>query len=678
MKILPIIWIFIFLLMNQVASKETEESRLMMAKTTQKSMVECLGEGSTLVFPFFSRLFFGWSVVRPQVEFSYTPTNSEGGVIDAIFGNNSDWSNSEVLPTAEQLNLTAANNRSLLIVPVVGAAVVPFVNLGLRNTSIVLTQQTLTSIFAGLISKWNDPAIVVTNPDLASVDHDILMSVRSDLAGTTFGFTSALHQFDPQVWIWPPSLSFPSEAIARYGDRWLGSNDDAQGSLAILSQVVDTPYSIGYLANSYLILAGFASEGVVHLQDPITGQSVDPFNGLIVAGDNPVLDSPENGGQPSLLNLPIAGAWPISLYSFFLFNIDYSEVRQEKDCARPSETALFLSWLLTNPEARSDGLRIGYIPSPLSIGANISSLLRRITCAGRPLLPVVYIDQRESGVWVAMLAIAMVCCLFPLAIAVGFGVSDWKRATKIGVSFIASTLIGALLLLSAVVVFYLLPTNDAICQLRTWLVGMGYVLLITPVCSKVFWLSLASARSRTLKKTNITLFHTLVPIAISLALQITLLVIWSSADPYSSQTEILDIFTREATYVCRSNNIWLWIGLEIGYFALLIILGFLLSFYATETPFATVREVAWIGFTLYNLLVFMIILIPLLGAFENSEDAQYFEITIGLIFSSVFTLLTLYSQYLASGLISSIPFMRTLTSRSLGSTSQDATELHIS
>ena len=55
-----------------------------------------------------------------------------------------------------------------------------------------LTPQVLAGIFAGRITKWNDPRIASLNAGVTLPGDDILVVHRSDGSGTTFVFTDYL------------------------------------------------------------------------------------------------------------------------------------------------------------------------------------------------------------------------------------------------------------------------------------------------------------------------------------------------------------------------------------------------------------------------------------------------------------------------------------------------------
>lgn len=78
-----------------------------------------------------------------------------------------------------------------------------------------LDADTLASIFAGRITKWNDAKIAATNSGVMLPDANITAVHRSDDSGTTNNFTDALHQTAPSVWTEPPRTPSPRSSAAR-------------------------------------------------------------------------------------------------------------------------------------------------------------------------------------------------------------------------------------------------------------------------------------------------------------------------------------------------------------------------------------------------------------------------------------------------------------------------------
>ena len=92
--------------------------------------------------------------------------------------------------------------NDLQMFPSLGGAVVPIYNLpGYPSKSpIIFSRITIAKIFSGQIQKWNDPHILIDNPDskslLEAYDERIHVVVRTDGSGTSEIFSTSLSLFD--------------------------------------------------------------------------------------------------------------------------------------------------------------------------------------------------------------------------------------------------------------------------------------------------------------------------------------------------------------------------------------------------------------------------------------------------------------------------------------------------
>jgi len=69
---------------------------------------------------------------------------------------------------------------------------------------LIITPDVAAKIFNGVITKWNDPAIVAINKDAKLPDLAIKVFFRSDESGTTDNFTKWLSAAAPSVWTAEP------------------------------------------------------------------------------------------------------------------------------------------------------------------------------------------------------------------------------------------------------------------------------------------------------------------------------------------------------------------------------------------------------------------------------------------------------------------------------------------
>jgi ABC-type phosphate transport system substrate-binding protein len=71
---------------------------------------------------------------------------------------------------------------------------------GQRVNNLQLTRRAACGIFTDAITKWNDPQIVATNPQLAGFDRNILPVLRGDGAGESYVFSQFCQVVAPDLW----------------------------------------------------------------------------------------------------------------------------------------------------------------------------------------------------------------------------------------------------------------------------------------------------------------------------------------------------------------------------------------------------------------------------------------------------------------------------------------------
>ena len=101
---------------------------------------------------------------------------------------------------------------------------------------LTLEPDTVAGIFAGKITKWNDPAIAADNPNAKLPDANITAVHRADDSGTTNNFTDTLNKLAPSVW---------TEAAA---DTWPAAfgGEAATGTSGVVNAVKNGKDTIGY------------------------------------------------------------------------------------------------------------------------------------------------------------------------------------------------------------------------------------------------------------------------------------------------------------------------------------------------------------------------------------------------------------------------------------------------
>ncbi|MEI6552826.1 MAG: extracellular solute-binding protein [Actinomycetes bacterium] len=245
---------------------------------------------------------------------------------------------------------TAATRVATVIhIPVVAAPVAVMYNLPTsKNKTLNLSANTVAGIFAGTITKWNDPAIVADNNRSittiiyrknadGSVKKDatgqpivlrkdtrtavftlpssaIKVIYRSDASGTQGNFTNFLAGAAPSVWTKAGNndfkATFPGDLNSVSN---LGRITSASGSSGVSVLAGKTPYSITFAEKNYAKAQGL---GVANI-----GNAAGNFQAPDAAGTSAFLGAATqdaNGFLKFDYKTTIAGAYPLGIVSYAL------------------------------------------------------------------------------------------------------------------------------------------------------------------------------------------------------------------------------------------------------------------------------------------------------------------------------------------------------------------------
>ena len=189
----------------------------------------------------------------PGSTIDYQPVGSGAGVQAFISKQVSFAGTDSAVKDADLAKAAAvcANGGQGINIPLVGGAIAVAYNLE-GVDGLVLNSDTLAGIFANTITKWNDPAIVATNPNATLPDATIAQFHRSDSSGTTDNFTSYLTATAPTTWTYGS------------GKDWMApGGQGSKGSDQVIASVSQTPSSIGYVELSYVLDATGAKAAAI-------------------------------------------------------------------------------------------------------------------------------------------------------------------------------------------------------------------------------------------------------------------------------------------------------------------------------------------------------------------------------------------------------------------------------
>ncbi len=263
-----------------------------------------------------------------------------------------------------------------------------------RAATLYLDGPTLGKIYAGTISRWNDPAIKALNPLIVNLPSSQIRPVyRSDGSGTSFIFTTYLLKVSPP---WATALGGkPSQTMADKistlpsKSRAIG----APGNEGVASTVAFQKYSIGYVELGYALQLGMkyawmrTGDAHKYFVPPTTFGAQAAAAAAFAAGTasdpvNPPTSDVNTFFQP--VNQKGATAYPISGYTWVLLYGDYG-VGNLAPIQDAQAIVAFWQWALTSGQSLMS--RLGYAPLPPTVAAESLAQLHTIQYNGTAIWP---------------------------------------------------------------------------------------------------------------------------------------------------------------------------------------------------------------------------------------------------------------------------------------------------
>ncbi len=280
------------------------------------------GAGATFPAPVYAK----WGEAAKAaigIELNYQAIGSGGGQ-NQILNRTVDFGASDA--PMDPAKLTSGN---LLQFPAVMGAVVPIVNLpGIAADQLKLTGEILADIYAGTITKWNDPKLVELNHGLTLPNIAIAPVYRADGSGTTFVFTSYLSAVSPE---------WKSKVGASTSVKWAAGNG-AKGNDGVAATVRQVRGGIGYVENAYATQNKLTTAQLRNKSGAFVKPTLEAFAAAAANGD--WKNAPNFAVD--LIDTQGATSWPIVSATFILLPKD------AKDPARSANVMKFFDWAYKN------------------------------------------------------------------------------------------------------------------------------------------------------------------------------------------------------------------------------------------------------------------------------------------------------------------------------------------
>ncbi len=245
---------------------------------------------------------------------------------------------------------------------------------GIRVTNLRLSGDTITKIFTGAITNWNDAAIQADNPALAMPNKPITPVIRSDGSGTSAQFTLWMATQYPKLWKTGMTSQFPSfgESKAQKGSDGVAgyvSQDYGEGAIT-------------YVEYSYAKKAGFPVAKVLNA----AGYYVEPtaYSVAVAMMQAKINDDSSSSAYltqilDGVYNATDKRAYPLSSYSYMIVPTEVTS-KGIFNTNKGKTLGAFLRYVLCTGQQQADTL--GYSPLPMNLVEAGSDQIKRIPGAG--------------------------------------------------------------------------------------------------------------------------------------------------------------------------------------------------------------------------------------------------------------------------------------------------------
>ena len=255
--------------------------------------------------------------------------------------------------------------NGLVQFPVVIGGVVPVVNIpNLQPGDLLLDGTTLGKIYAGEVSRWDDPRIRALNPNLSLPPQPIVPIYPTGNSGIDFLFSSYLASV---------SEAFRTRGRGRSPSA-LRREVRGRARVDVFTAVAKTPGTLAYVEFEQAKHRGLHFVRLINRDGRVVAPSPTSFHAAAANADWRV----SSNYYTVLTNQRGLGSWPITGASFALMHGDV------KDGLAAGEALRFFDWAYSRGSALTS--QHGYAPLSVELIATVQQNWRTsILKAGRPL-----------------------------------------------------------------------------------------------------------------------------------------------------------------------------------------------------------------------------------------------------------------------------------------------------
>lgn len=176
--------------------------------------------------------------------------------------------------------------------------------------------------------------------------------------------------------------------------------------------------------------------------------------------------------------------------------------------------------------------------------------------------------------------------------------------------------------------FFVYPATQSTCLAKYWLGTFSYLLVFSALFAKTWRTWFIVERARKFQQTRITNGMVLGVVALLSTVLLLLLILWSAINTLDAQyVDVKNDSYRQKQ--CTSDNYWVWMGLILGYLAIISAGGLVIAFRSRKVA-KGFNEQGAINFSIFACSVVACIVIPLVYALDDNPEAVLLAVVGGV------------------------------------------------
>ncbi|KAI0216715.1 Gamma-aminobutyric acid type B receptor subunit 1 [Lamellibrachia satsuma] len=186
-----------------------------------------------------------------------------------------------------------------------------------------------------------------------------------------------------------------------------------------------------------------------------------------------------------------------------------------------------------------------------------------------------------------------------------------------------------------------------LCQVRTWVLSIGFTLAYGPMFSKVWTIyRLTLQHKREIR--NLSNWEMYMVLGIMLSLDVIVLVTWQVIDPCYRELEsfphetpkdsVMDIEIKPQLEHCSSRHLNIWLGVIFGYKGVALLFGILLAYETRNVKMKQINDSRFVGMSIYNVVVLCLITAPVSLIIGSHQDASFAFVAIAILLTCFLTM----------------------------------------